>query len=325
MKKNIDGHEIAHLFRSYDHHRRRQATVENREDRRPNPLEQLSPADSSLIWQVARATSAAPTYFNTIKIGEDEYGDGGFGENNPSTRIFFEVSQMNNNLDSANTLSLSIGTGITRFTRFQEGIFNKPLGWLNAAKKVSTDCETAHHRMGLITNGGRKYPYYRFNVPEAATDPTKPKVPNWQRMKSRARRWFGHNGEPLERGLGKIKLDEWKPRGFWRTESTQEEIERITREYLSNPDVNSELDEVAEAMVNHRRAKAATPRWAAYALGVKYECPVVLERCPDETWTEESGLRRHLIEDHGYPFGTPEAEKHIEQAINAGKYFEHHH
>ncbi|KAH9216656.1 hypothetical protein DL95DRAFT_272200, partial [Leptodontidium sp. 2 PMI_412] len=187
------------------------------------------------IWQVARATSAAPTYFNTIKIGEDEYGDGGFGENNPSTRIFFEVSQMNNNLDSANTLSLSIGTGITRFTRFQEGIFNKPLGWLNAAKKVSTDCETAHHRMGLITNGGRKYPYYRFN--------------------------------PLERGLGKIKLDEWKPRGFWRTESTQEEIERITREYLSNPDVNSELDEVAEAMVNHRRAKAATPRWAAYALG----------------------------------------------------------
>ncbi|KAH7413353.1 acyl transferase/acyl hydrolase/lysophospholipase [Cadophora sp. MPI-SDFR-AT-0126] len=325
MKKNRNGHEIAHLFRSYEHHRRRQATLEDRDDRRPNPMEKPGPADSSLIWQVARATSAAPSYFSTIKIGEDEYGDGGFGANNPSTNIFWEVSQMNNNFDDANTLSLSIGTGISRFSRFRKGPFKRPLGWLNAAKKVSTDCEKAHVEMGNITHWGRKNMYHRFNVPEKATDPSKAKVPKWQHMKTTARRWFGHNGEPLDRGLSKIKLDEWKPRGIWRKESTQEEIERITREYLSDPAVDEELDKVAEAMVSHRRARATTTRWAAYALGVRYECPVVLERCPDETWTEESDLRRHLIEDHAYPTGTPQAERHMQQAIKAGKYFEHHH
>src|SRR6266536_3754527 len=107
MKKNTNKHEMAHLFRTYDHHRRR-LPINSRSDRpnsRPNPrnpVEQTGPADSSLIWEVARATSAAPTYFNTIKIGEDEYGDGGFGVNNPSTRLFWEVSQMNNNNVSAN-------------------------------------------------------------------------------------------------------------------------------------------------------------------------------------------------------------------------------
>lgn len=325
IKKNIRSHEMAHLFRTYEHHRRRQAPAEDRDDFRPNPMERPAPADSSLIWQVALATSAAPTYFNTIKIGEDEYGDGGFGENNPSTRIFWEVSQMNHNLDEANALSLSIGTGISRFTRFQKGLLKRPIGWINAAKKVSTDCEKGHHDMNSITNGGRKYDYYRFNVPEKATDPDAPKLSRWEHVKASSKRWFGHGGEPLDRGLGKIKLDEWKQRGIWRKESTQEEMERITRDYIKDPVVDRELDAVAKAMVAHRRERAATPRWAAYALGVKYECPVTLERCPDETWTEESQLRRHLIEDHEFPTGTPDAEKRLDRMITAGKYFEAHH
>jgi len=37
------------------------------------------------IWQAARATSAAPTFFKRIKIGrKQEYIDGGMGCNNPS-------------------------------------------------------------------------------------------------------------------------------------------------------------------------------------------------------------------------------------------------
>jgi hypothetical protein len=325
MKKNMNGHEMPHLFRTYDHHRRRLAPVDNLDDRKPNPLEQTGPADSSLIWEVARATSAAPTYFNTIKIGEDEFGDGGFGANNPSTALFWEVSQMNHNIDAANAFSVSIGTGISRFSRFQNGLFKRPIGWLKAAKKVSTDCENGHVEMGKITSGGRKYPYFRFNVPEKATDPNAAKTSRWEHIKSSAKKWFGHGGEPLDRGLGKIKLDEWKSRGIWRKESTKEEIERITKEYISIPAVNADLDKVAESMVTHRRARAATPRWATYALGIRYECPLVRERCPDETWIEESELRRHLIEDHEFKTGTEDAEGMLEQAVQAGKYFEHHH
>jgi hypothetical protein len=286
-----------------------------------DPFEKTGPADSSLIWEVARATSAAPSYFNTIKIGEDEYGDAGFGENNPSKRLFWEVSHMNNNNDNANALSISIGTGITRFSRFQTGFLKKPIGWINAAKAVSTDCENAHLEMQNI----HKHKYFRFNVPEKATDPDAQEPSKWQYIKKRTRRWIGHGGEPLDRGLGKIKLDEWKSRGWWRKESTQEEIKRITEEYLKGLEVIKELNEIAEMMVSHRRARARTDRWAAYALGIRYECPITFERCPDDTWTDERHLRRHLVEDHEIPAGNTQADEYLEQFLRAGKYFEDHH
>jgi hypothetical protein len=325
MKKNVHSHEMAHLFRTYDHHRRRQAPFENREDRKPNPMEKIGPADSSLIWQVARATSAAPTYFNTIKIGEDEYGDGGFGENNPSPLLFWEVSQMNHNIDAANAMSISIGTGITRFSRFQKGLFKRPIGWLHAAKKVSTDCERGHVEMQKITGSGRKYGYYRFNVPEKATDPDAEPLSRWQHLKSSSKKWFGHGGEPLDRGLGKIKLDEWKSKGIWRKESTQEEIKRITEEYLADSAVDEQLQTVATRLVNQRRARAKTSRWNTYAFGIRYECPLVNERCPDDTWAEPGELRRHLIEDHEYKTGSQDLEEKLQRAIRVGMCFEHHH
>lgn len=36
------------------------------------------------IWQAARATSAAPHYFDSVKIDGVSYVDGGLGYNNPS-------------------------------------------------------------------------------------------------------------------------------------------------------------------------------------------------------------------------------------------------
>lgn len=321
MKKNHNGHEMAHLFRTYDHLRRAGTSIDR--DYR-NPMEQQGPADSSLIWEVARATSAAPTYFDTIKIGEDEYGDAGFGENNPSKRLFWEVSHMNNNDNSANELSVSIGTGITRFSRFQKGSLKRLIGWINAAKKVSTDCEQAHVEMQAITVSGQKYKYFRFNVPEKATDPDAEEESKWQHVKKRSRKWFGHGGEPLDRGLGKIKLDEWKSKGWWRKESTQEEIERITKEYLKDPMVVTQLTEIAEKMVSHRRARAKTDRWESYALGIRYACPTY-EPCPDDTWTTKSDLRRHLIEYHQLEAGNTKADERLEKLLKKGQYFEDHH
>lgn len=35
------------------------------------------------IWQAARATSAAPSYFSSIRVGDRELVDGGLGANNP--------------------------------------------------------------------------------------------------------------------------------------------------------------------------------------------------------------------------------------------------
>lgn len=35
------------------------------------------------VWQAARATSAAPTYFSSMKLGDYELVDGGLSANNP--------------------------------------------------------------------------------------------------------------------------------------------------------------------------------------------------------------------------------------------------
>lgn len=310
-------------FRSYAHHQRRK-NVADQTNGDQNPVEKAGPADSCLIWQAARATSAAPTYFNSIKIGEFEYMDGGFGLNNPSQKVFYEVSQINRNVNEANALSISIGTGITRFTRFQQGIFKKPVGWLYGAKKVSTDCEEKHEDMRQITVKGQRHRYHRFNVPEPATDPDAPDPAYFKELFGRIKRALGQDVELPDRGLGKIKLDEWKPKRFWRKESTQDEIRRVTLTYLEDPNVDRELEEIARLLVLQRRARAKTPRWEEYALGIRYECPMAKQRCPEETFTEESALRDHLVRDH-HVAEADWNEADWKKTIKAAKYYEYHH
>lgn len=68
-------------------------------------------APQCAIWEVARATSAAPLYFKPITINESRYLDGGIGANNPSGLVLHEVMQMHPNLRNPIDLLLSIGTG----------------------------------------------------------------------------------------------------------------------------------------------------------------------------------------------------------------------
>jgi hypothetical protein len=285
-----------------------------------NSIEKAGPADSCLIWEAARATSAAPTYFNSIQIGQTEYMDGGFGLNNPSQRMFYEVSQVNRDVEEANALSISIGTGITRFSRFQRGSLKKIITWLNGAKKISTDCEEFHRMMNLTTTNGKRHRYHRFNVPEPATDPDAEKPAYLKELHGRLKKALGKDVQLPDRGLGKIKLDEWNPKRPWRRESTQDEIRRITQSYLEDPAIDQELEELARILVMQRRARAKTPRWEAYALGIRYECPMMGDRCAEETFTDEIALRKHLIHDHKIT-----EEVHLEQATQKVRYYEYHH
>jgi predicted acylesterase/phospholipase RssA len=62
------------------------------------------------IWQVARATSAAPTYFLPIEIDDVLYGDGGTGWNNPTNEAIAEA--WNVWPDRPIGILVSIGTGL---------------------------------------------------------------------------------------------------------------------------------------------------------------------------------------------------------------------
>jgi patatin-like phospholipase/acyl hydrolase len=62
------------------------------------------------IWQVARATSAAPTYFLPIEIDDVLYGDGGMGWNNPTKEAIAEARNIWP--DRPIGILISIGTGL---------------------------------------------------------------------------------------------------------------------------------------------------------------------------------------------------------------------
>lgn len=179
---------MPYAFRSYDH------WGSNKDD-----VGELNPgtAHSIPIWQVARATTAAPTYFDPIEISNRIFGDGGFGTNNPSQRMLWEVVQMSGNDHKYVKLLLSIGTGQTDIKRIKRGNFRKYLAYAKAARMLASDSEQTHQ--GLKSAAKQwKIPYYRFNV-------------------------------PLKDGLGKIKLDEYRDDTFQR-------IREMTERYCKTKD-----------------------------------------------------------------------------------------
>jgi len=117
------------------------------------------------IWEAARATSAAPTFFKRIEIGREQpFIDGGLGRNNPSRVV----------LDEASTLFrthpigclVSIGAGHTGTISIKKpGFFQQvlPTDVIEALKAISTDCEATHEDMRrLFANSSNIY--FRLNV-----------------------------------------------------------------------------------------------------------------------------------------------------------------
>jgi predicted acylesterase/phospholipase RssA len=117
------------------------------------------------IWEAARATSAAPTFFKRIEIGRQQpFVDGGLGRNNPSHLLLEEA----NGLFPARQLGclVSIGTGQAEVISIKKpGIFQRivPTNTIDVLKAIATDCEFTHQSMlGLFANSPNTY--FRLNV-----------------------------------------------------------------------------------------------------------------------------------------------------------------
>jgi patatin-like phospholipase/acyl hydrolase len=237
---------------------------------------------------VARATSAAPTYFKAVKVGNRKLGDGGLGCNNPAWEAYNEVQDMHNSDDNAIALLVSIGTGesyIRRFTQV-EG-FSEALQTLRAAKGLATDTHRVDENLRKITRK-RKDSYFRFNA---------------------------------DSRLGAIKLDSWKKAKGSRP-STVDEIQRITEEYLSIEKVATDIDRVAEILVQNRRMRSKTDKWEERLYGLKWRCFV--ENCPEgQRARRKFELEEHLMFDHGYgpvPEQSAEVRAKYEELMRRGRY-----
>lgn len=122
------------------------------------------------IWEAARATFAAPTFFKSIRIEGTSYIDGGIGYNNPTEEVLNQARLIYPHRRIA--CIISIGAGLSSVPRIVKGnlrqrlVPNNVIGLLIA---VATDCESTSESMArhLRTNPDI---YFRFNVVQDLQD-----------------------------------------------------------------------------------------------------------------------------------------------------------
>ena len=131
------------------------------------------------IWEAARATSAAPTFFPPIKFGKHtggEFVDGGIGCNNPTKVLIKEAKayhRMKSYAATRPTCLVSIGTGQKDLIQLHKAasVFwfkdRTGLSIAPALGDIVTDCENTHDEVALsCIEYNAAHLYYRFNVPQ---------------------------------------------------------------------------------------------------------------------------------------------------------------
>lgn len=216
------------------------------------------------IWQVARATSAAPGYFPQIKIqmGNENrrirFKDGGFGTNNPSREAYHDIVNKHGGHSKKIGLFVSIGTGDTHYDMFdrEQGIWKNPRFWrkplanLRAATKLPSRTLKAHEVVEHLSyhDGREFFSYFRF---DGGKDLGKLKLDEWNSYKAATLR-----GKNKESGCITIK-----------------KIEVAVASYLQNREVQEQLKACAKLLVRRRRLRTRDPSaWDRYASASYYTC-----------------------------------------------------
>ena len=124
------------------------------------------------IWEAARATSAAPTFFKRIEIGRGKqpFIDDGLGHNNPSLLVLDEAKRLFTTRQIG--CLVSIGTGQGEIISIQKpGLFQQviPTNVIGALRSMATDCEKTHEEV-LGRFESLPNTYFRLNVEHGMQD-----------------------------------------------------------------------------------------------------------------------------------------------------------
>lgn len=160
------------------------------------------------IWEAARATSAAPTFFDPIRIGSTAriFGDGGTGANNPIDEMWKEAIDICEGEPLIDNLGcvVSIGTGVPNLKRFGSSVKDVAESIIRIATQTEETANNFHHAHPELNSGQQRY--FRFNTP---------------------------------RGLGEIDLDEASEVGM---------IEDMTIHYLKDENTYKQVQICAKAI-----------------------------------------------------------------------------
>jgi len=119
-----------------------------------------SGASGATLLEAVRATSAAPSYFTSQKIGNHQYVDGGLQCNNPS-RIYYHTDP---NMRSRRVVMVSVGTGKPSDRGVQAGWWWARIG--RAILNAATNSEVAHEDVEEFFSRRDDCAYFRLNCGE---------------------------------------------------------------------------------------------------------------------------------------------------------------
>ncbi|KAI4166730.1 MAG: hypothetical protein LQ343_007804 [Gyalolechia ehrenbergii] len=171
-------------------------------------------ATNCKIWEAARATTAAPTFFKRITIADDggaqeDFLDGALRFNNPARLVLEEAMKSFGGASKLGCL-VSIGTGhpgtigLSQPDAFQKIL---PIEMVGVLKRIATNCEeTAHELAGRFRQSPDRY--FRYSV---------------------------------SHGIGRISLEEWKK---------MNEVQVHTKAYMEEVDISSSVDKYPLALLD---------------------------------------------------------------------------
>jgi len=124
------------------------------------------------IWEAARATTAAPTYFKAVSIkwpngSSNRLVDAGLGFNNPTEELIEEAETIFGTSTPLRIL-VSLGCGVKTSIRYDKpsGIDRfLPVNAIKTVQAIATDCEKTSHSLERYFKHHENV-YFRFNVPE---------------------------------------------------------------------------------------------------------------------------------------------------------------
>lgn len=138
------------LFRSYDR-KMSYSTPFFRNPGDPNTF---------AIWEVARATSAAPSYLKSVRLFQARYYDAAVNLNNPSWEVLNEVNLLADKSQDPIDLLLSIGGGNAKANNPKVKFGNDTL------LQDLTDISDVVHKKVEYERERQLFDYYRFDVKE---------------------------------------------------------------------------------------------------------------------------------------------------------------
>ncbi|KAF5250911.1 hypothetical protein FANTH_3965 [Fusarium anthophilum] len=268
------------------------------------------PAHRNAIWEVARATTAAPGYFEAIKLMGMKFIDGGVVANNPSLIALREIHNLH---DQIPALFVSIGTGLKEPSdarRNTNGANKKANSGSRMFKKTVTTDDVSHKQwLNKYREIGK---HLKNRIIDCEGSNGTAGWRDWCRAIGMKEHLYRLN---VEGDLHTVSLDEWRPLNTG--EVTLSFIEAETEKYLAEPMVINNINAIAEKAVEIRRERAATEHWERFAVDVTYTCPT----CETKKYDSRAQLREHLQQATEHRGNRATDERKLEETLNNARTF----